>query len=165
MPHRLTPRLARFLLVAGLLAAGGFALAPQLATPVAAQGTPASPAPTGGGPAVPVTTDPVRVGAVPIEILANGIVASESVITIRTRVDGQIEQVLVQEGQLVKKGQPLFVQDSRFNRALLAQFEANLIKDRALLTRYTADLLRYQQLGRESVAAQQRLEQAQSGAA
>ena len=117
----------------------------------------------GGG--VPVTTDPVRVGPVPIEILANGIVASESVITVRARVDGQIEQVLVEEGQLVKKGQPLFVQDSRFNRALLAQFEANLIKDRALLTRYTADLLRYQQLGRESVASQQRFEQAQSDAA
>ena len=118
-----------------------------------------------GGGGVPVTTDPVRVGAVPIEILANGIVASESVITIRARVDGQIEQVLVEEGQLVKKGQPLFVQDSRFNRALLAQFEANLIKDRALLTRYQADLLRYQQLGRESVASQQRFEQAQSDAA
>ncbi len=117
----------------------------------------------GGG--VPVTTDPVRVGPVPIEILANGIVASESVITVRARVDGQIEQVLVEEGQLVKKGQPLFIQDSRFNRALLAQFEANLIKDRALLTRYTADLLRYQQLGRESVASQQRFEQAQSDAA
>ena len=99
----------------------------------------------GGG--VPVTTDPVRVGPVPIEILANGIVASESVITVRARVDGQIEQVLVEEGQLVKKGQPLFIQDSRFNRALLAQFEANLIKDRALLTRYTADLLRYPAAG------------------
>jgi multidrug efflux system membrane fusion protein len=126
---------------------------------------PAAAALAQGGGAVPVTTDPVRVGPVPIEILANGIVASESVITVRARVDGQIEQVLVEEGQLVKKGQPLFVQDSRFNRALLAQFEANLIKDRALLTRYTADLLRYQQLGRESVASQQRFEQAQSDAA
>jgi len=124
----------------------------------------APPAPL-AGPTVPVTTDPVRVGAVPIEILANGIVASESVITIRARVDGQIEQVLVQEGQLVKKGQPLFILDSRLNRALLAQFEANLIKDRALLVRYQADLLRYQQLGRESVASQQRFEQAQSDAA
>lgn len=126
------------------------------ALPVLAQGS-------GGG--VPVTTDPVRIGPVPIEILANGIVASESVITVRARVDGQIDQVLVEEGQLVKKGQPLFIQDSRLNRALLAQYEANLMKDRALLTRYTADLLRYQQLGRESVASQQRFEQAQSDAA
>jgi multidrug efflux system membrane fusion protein len=59
----------------------------------------------------------------------------------------------------------MFVLDNRLNRALLAQFEANLIKDRALLTRFQADLLRYQQLGKESVASQQRFEQAQSDAA
>jgi multidrug efflux pump subunit AcrA (membrane-fusion protein) len=40
---------------------------------------------------------------------------------VRARVDGQIEQVLVQEGQMVRKGQPMFVLDSRLNRALLAQ--------------------------------------------
>ena len=45
----------------------------------------------GGGGSVPVTTDQVRIGPVPVEILANGIVASESVVTIRTRVDGQFE--------------------------------------------------------------------------
>src|SRR5690242_6870455 len=75
----------------------------------------------GAGGGVPVTTDPVRIGAVPVEILANGIVASESVVTIRTRVDGQIEKVLVTEGQKVRKGQPLFILDSRMNQALLAQ--------------------------------------------
>ena len=149
MTSRLLPLLLRRTACAALLA-----LAPAVR---------AFAQPAGGG--VPVTTDPVRVGAVPIEILANGIVASESVITIRARVDGQIEQVLVEEGQLVKKGQPMFVIDARLNRALLAQFEANLIKDRALLTRFQADLLRYQQLGRESVASQQRFEQAQSDAA
>jgi multidrug efflux system membrane fusion protein len=73
--------------------------------------------------------------------------------------------VLVQEGQMVKKGQPMFVLDSRLTRALLAQLEAKLVKDRALLTRYQADLLRYQQLGKESVASQQRFEQAQADAA
>ena len=121
--------------------------------------------PPAGPPAIPVTTDPVRIGPVPIEILANGLAASESVITVRARVDGQIEQVLVQEGQMVRKGQPMFVLDSRLTRAQLAQFEANLTRDRALLTRFQADLLRYQQLGRESVASQQRYEQAQADAA
>jgi multidrug efflux system membrane fusion protein len=122
-------------------------------------------APPAGPPAVPVTTDPVRVGPVPIDILANGLAASESVITVRARVDGQIDQVLVQEGQMVKKGQPMFVLDSRLSRALAAQLEANSVRDRAMLTRYRADLLRYQQLGRESVASQQRFEQAEADAA
>ena len=143
-----------------LLAAALVIFWPITANLAAAQGTPSS-----GPPAVPVTTDPVRIGPVPIEILANGLVASESVITVRARVDGQIEQVLVQEGQMVKKGQPMFVVDSRLNRALAAQLEANLVRDRAMLTRYKADLLRYQQLGRESVASQQRFEQAEADAA
>jgi multidrug efflux system membrane fusion protein len=107
----------------------------------------------------------VQIGPTPIESLANGIVASESVITIRTRVDGQIEQILVQEGQLVQRGQPMIILDSRLNRALLAQQEAQLMRDRALLTRAQQDLVRYQALGRESVASQQRFEQAQSDAA
>jgi membrane fusion protein, multidrug efflux system len=155
MSLRRAIRFRRFLLAAALALLG-----PNGASLALAQATPAA-----GPPAVPVTTDPVRIGPVPIEILANGLVASESVITVRARVDGQIEQVLVQEGQMVKRGQPMFVLDSRLNRALAAQLEANLVRDRAMLTRYKADLLRYQQLGRESVASQQRFEQAEADSA
>ncbi len=116
------------------------------------------------GGAVPVTTDPVQVGPVPIEIMANGIVASESVVTVRTRVDGQITEVHVREGQMVRRGQPLFTLDSRLNQALLAQQEAQLARDRALLARAEADRARYQSLRGEGYAAQQRFEQAQADA-
>jgi multidrug efflux system membrane fusion protein len=116
------------------------------------------------GGAVPVTTDPVRVGPVPVEILANGIVASESVITIRTRVDGQIERVHVTEGQMVRRGQPLFTLDSRLTQALLAQQEAQLASNRAQEARTQADAKRYQSLRGESFASQQRFEQAQADA-
>ena len=82
---RLGPTTLRLLLaLAVLLLPGGAALRAQQ---------------PGGG--VPVTTDAVQVGPVPVEILANGIVASESVVTVRTRVDGQITEVHVTEGQLV----------------------------------------------------------------
>ena len=118
----------------------------------------------GGAGAVPVTTDPVQVGPVPVEILANGIVASESVVTVRTRVDGQITQVLVTEGQMVRRGQPLFILDSRLNQALLAQQEAQLARDRAQQARAEADRARYQSLRGESFASQQRFEQAQADA-
>ena len=116
----------------------------------------------GGG--VPVTTDAVRVGPVPVEILANGIVASESVVTIRTRVDGQIEKVHVTEGQLVRRGQPLFTLDARLNQAILAQQEAQLASNRAQQARTQADAQRYQSLRGESFASQQRFEQAQADA-
>jgi multidrug efflux system membrane fusion protein len=116
----------------------------------------------GGG--VPVTTDTVQQGAVPIEILANGIVASESVVTVRTRVDGQITQVHVTEGQMVRRGQPLFSLDARLNQAILAQQEAQLARDRAQAVRTAADAQRYQSLRGESFASQQRFEQAQADA-
>lgn len=116
-------------------------------------------------PRVPVTTDPATVGPVPVEVIANGIVASESVITIRTRVDGQIERILVQEGQMVMRGQPMIVLDSRLNRALLAQQEAQMARDVAQAARAEADQVRYRSLRGESFASQQRYEQAQADAA
>ncbi|MBW6399832.1 efflux RND transporter periplasmic adaptor subunit [Roseomonas sp. HJA6] len=119
----------------------------------------------GGTPPVAVSTEPVRRGALPIEITANGLVVPEAVVTVRPRVDGQIEQVLVEEGQMVEKGDPLFILDSRLNQAILAQQEAQLARDRALLQRYQSDLVRYQSLRGEGYTAQQRFEQAQADAA
>lgn len=131
-----------------------------LATAATASAQPATPP----GAGVPVTTDPAQVGSVPIEILANGITASESVVTIRTRVDGQITQVHVAEGQMVRRGQPLFTLDARLNQAILAQQDAQLARDRALAARTQADQQRYQSLRGESFASQQRFEQAQADA-
>lgn len=152
------------LIVLGLLAAAGFGgfkyyehrQATQAAAARAAQPTIAPP--------VPVVTEAVQRGPIPIEILANGIVVSEAVITVRTRVDGQVDEVHVQEGQMVRRGQPLFTLDARLNRAILAQQEAQLARDRALQARAQADLVRYQSLRGEGFAAQQRFEQAQADA-
>lgn len=115
-------------------------------------------------PPVPVVTEAVQRGPVAVEILANGIVTSEAIITVRTRVDGQIERVHVEEGQIVRRGQPLFTLDSRLNRAILAQQEAQLARDRALQQRAQSDLVRYQSLRGEGFTAQQRFEQAQADA-
>jgi multidrug efflux system membrane fusion protein len=79
-------------------------------------------------------------------------------------VDGQIERVHVTEGQMVRRGQPLFTLDSRSNAALLAQQEAQLARDRAQMARTQADAQRYQSLRGESFASQQRFEQAQADA-
>jgi multidrug efflux system membrane fusion protein len=118
----------------------------------------------GGSPPVPVTTEPVRVGPLPVEVLANGVVAAESVVAVRPRVDGQIEQVHVVEGQMVRRGQPLFTLDTRLTRAVLAQQEATLARDRAQAARAQSDAQRYQSLRGESFASQQRFEQAQADA-
>ncbi len=119
----------------------------------------------GGPPGVPVTTDAARSGNVPIEVLANGVVQSESVVTIRTRVDGAITEVHVREGDVVQRGQVLFTLDARLNQAILAQQEAQLARDRAQATRTQLDADRYRSLRGESFASQQRFEQAVADAA
>lgn len=116
-------------------------------------------------PNIPVTTDAAVVGPVPVQIIANGTVQSESVVVIRPRVDGQITQLHVAEGQMVRRGQPLFNLDARLNQALLQQQEAQLMRDRAQATRTQLDAVRYQSLRGESFASQQRYEQAQADAA
>jgi len=139
-------------------------LALLLVSPVlAAQAALAQPAL--GQPAVPVTTEAVRREDVPVEVLANGLAASESVVVIRPRVDGQIERVHVAEGQMVVRGQPLFTLDSRQNQALVAQQEAQLAALRAQAQRAALDAQRYQSLRGESFTSVQRYEQAQSDAA
>jgi len=175
--------LPRLLLGALVLAAGSLAalaVAPRLGLPVpeaarrvlpepllARLAPPEAPKPAAArrpDPGVPVTAEAVQVGPVPVEIIANGIVASESVVTVRTRVDGQITQVHVAEGQMVRRGQLLFTLDSRQGLALLAEREAALSRNRALLARAQADQQRYQALRGEGFAAQQRFEQAQADA-
>ena len=117
-----------------------------------------------GAPPAAVVTEALYRGPMPIEIASNGLVVSEAVVTVRPRVDGQIERVLVQEGQMVNRGDPLFVLDSRYNQAILAQQEAQLARDRAVAARAQSDLVRYQSLRGEGFAAQQRFEQAQADA-
>ncbi|MBO1073179.1 efflux RND transporter periplasmic adaptor subunit [Roseomonas marmotae] len=119
----------------------------------------------GGQQGLPVVTSPASRGPMPLEIAANGNVVAESVVNVRSRVDGQIREVHAQEGQRVKRGQPLFTLDTRMAEAQLAQQEAQLARDRALAARARADATRYASLRGEGFAATQRYEQAQADAA
>jgi multidrug efflux system membrane fusion protein len=144
---------ALFPMLAGLLGAGLILPpAPLLAQQAAPQG-------------LPVVTNPAQRGPVPLEIAANGNVVAEATVAVRSRVDGQIREVHVQEGQRVTRGQVLFTLDSRMAAAQLAQQEAQLARDRALATRARADATRYASLRGEGFAATQRFEQAAADAA
>jgi multidrug efflux system membrane fusion protein len=142
------PALLRALLLLPVLA---------LAGPAMAQTRPA-------GPPVPVTTALVASSRIPVAFPANGTVAAEGVVSVRTRVDGQVESVQVTEGQMVRKGDVLFTLDRRLPQAVLAQQEAQLVRDRATQARAEADRARYAALRGEGYAAQQRFEQAQADA-
>ncbi|WP_338665265.1 efflux RND transporter periplasmic adaptor subunit [Pararoseomonas sp. SCSIO 73927] len=114
--------------------------------------------------AVSVAAAPAAVGPLPVEVTANGTAQAVSVISVRSRVDGQIERVHVQEGQVVKAGDLLFTLDSRNTGALLQQQEAILARDRAQLERAQSDARRYASLRSDAFASAQRAEQAQADA-
>jgi HlyD family secretion protein len=54
--------------------------------------------------------------------------------------DGRIEKILVQEGQTVKKGQPLLLMDTRFSQSDTNKIEADLAMARLQLRRIDAEL-------------------------
>ncbi|MXP62076.1 efflux RND transporter periplasmic adaptor subunit [Roseomonas sp. M0104] len=142
------------LLAGALCAALAFSLPPS---PLRAQNA--------GPPAVPVVVSLAERGSVPVEIAASGNVVAEAAVSVRSRVEGQIREVHVAEGQQVRRGQVLFTLDARMAEAQLAQQEAQLARERALALRARQDAARYAALRGEGFAAAQRLEQAQADAA
>lgn len=117
-----------------------------------------------GNAPVPVVTAPVEVGTVALEVPANGTVEPIASVSVRPRVDGQIETVHVAEGALVKAGDLLFALDTTMARAQLAQLEADLERDRAQLTQAQADAARYERLVATGAGARQQADQARAQA-
>ncbi len=87
---------------------------------------------------------------------ALGTVTPRASVTVRSRVDGQLSRVLFREGDAVKAGQLLAEIDPRTFEVQLAQANAQLAKDRALLANAKTDLDRYRTLlAQDSIARQQ----------
>lgn len=82
--------------------------------------------------------------------------AYESV-SLKSRVDGQVQSVQYQEGQHVHTGDVLLRLDPSDFNARLAQAEATLAKDRALLKQAQADAARYQALQQQGFVSQEKL--------
>lgn len=121
------------------------------------------PAKTRAGAAkVPVHTARVREMDMPIAVTGMGTVMTVASVTIRTRVDGQLDRVEFQEGQDVKAGQVLARLDSRTYQAQLQQVQAQRAKDEALLANAKVDLQRYTELIRDEATTRQTLETQQS---
>jgi multidrug efflux system membrane fusion protein len=104
---------------------------------------------------VRVQVSEVRAEDVPIYLSGIGTVQAYNTINVTTRVDGQITQILFNEGQDVKKGDPLAIIDPRPYVAQLEQAKATLRKDQALRDQATADLARYEILEKKSSIALQ----------
>lgn len=97
-------------------------------------------------PTVPVSVAVVAAKSVPVRLRAIGNVEPYTTVAVKARIDGQIVAVHFKEGQEVHKGETLFEIDRRPFEALLAQAQANLGKDRALLDHANEQQKRYKDL-------------------
>jgi membrane fusion protein, multidrug efflux system len=97
-------------------------------------------------PSVPVTAGTVVAKDVPVFLNGIGTVQAYNMVTVKTRVDGQIVKVDFKEGQEVKEGDSLFQIDPRPYQAALEQAQAAKQKDEAQLAGAKLDLDRYSKL-------------------
>jgi len=109
----------------------------QGASPAATAHTPAPPPAATG---VPVIAGTVQAADMPVFLNAIGAVQAYNMVTVKSRVDGQVMQTLFTEGQEVKAGAPLFQIDPRPYQALLDQALAAKEKDEAQLASAKSDL-------------------------
>jgi multidrug efflux system membrane fusion protein len=97
-------------------------------------------------PAIPVTAETADASDVPVYVEGLGSIQAFNTVAVKTRIDGQITDVMFKEGQEVKAGDPLFQIDQRPLKAALEQAQANKEKDEAQLKSAQLDLDRYTKL-------------------
>src|ERR1700757_4411277 len=98
-------------------------------------------------PAIPVNTAKVEKADFPVYLTGLGTVQGFNTVQVRTRVDGQIDKIAFQEGQLVKGGDLLAEIDPRPYQATLDQAKAKKVQDEANLANANLDLQRTTKLG------------------
>ena len=112
----------------------------------------------GGDPsrAQPVQAVAARVGDINIVQTGLGTATALRTVTVKPRVDGQLQSVTFAEGQLVKQGEMLAQIDPIPLQVALAQTEGQLARDAAQLNNARLDLERYRKLlAQDSIASQQ----------
>jgi multidrug efflux system membrane fusion protein len=130
---------------------------PQLIGSFAPSADAQSPPPSGSG--VPVSAGTVATTDVPVFLNAIGTVQAFNMVTIKSRVDGQIVKVAFNEGQDVKAGSPLIQIDPRPLQAALDLALATRQKDEAQLASAQADLARWAELVGTGVKSRQTYDQ------
>ena len=107
--------------------------------------------------AAPAATVPIEAATaqrsdVPVYLTGLGTVQAQNTVTVKSRVDGQLQAVSYQEGQDVTAGQVLAQIDPRPFQAALDQAKAAKAKDEAQLTNAQLDLQRFENLHQYATA-------------
>ena len=113
----------------------------------------------GAPPPVPVTVAEVEQKTMPLTIRAIGNVEAIETVAIKARIGGELLAVRFREGDKVRRGDVLFVIDSRPYEAALAQAEAVLARDQALLAKAETDITRYEDLVKQEYVTKEQYDQ------
>ena len=114
----------------------------------------------GGALAAPVSTAPAQIGDFAVRRRTIGIIESPATVVVKSRIESQVMEQHVKDGQLVRKGDLLFSLDDREIKALIARDEAQLAKDQATVVRTATDEERYRQLSVSTAGSRQQFNQA-----
>lgn len=111
-----------------------------------------------------VSVMPVRQADVPVTVEASGTVTALQSVDLRAQTTSTVAQVLVKDGQNVKKGELLFRFDDRADRAALDKARAQLARDRAALADLERQWNRAKELKAQNFIAQNAVDSAQANA-
>ena len=126
----------------------------QASAPAVVAAGAAAPAKPRAPPAVVVTAK-AQTKALDLTFEALGTVQPMASVTLKPRVDGQITQLAVAEGAAVKQGDLIFKFDDKALTSQLAQADAQIAKDKALLEQNKHDLARDDDLLKQKFIAPQ----------
>jgi multidrug efflux system membrane fusion protein len=113
---------------------------------------------------VPVVAVPAEQQDVPLQIRAIGNVESYNTVAVKSLVGGEIAKVYFHEGQDVKRGDLLFLIDTRPFEAALRQAESALARDRAQALNAQEDANRYAGLSTKGFVSRQEYDKARTNA-
>ncbi len=109
----------------------------------------------GATPTIPVSVYTAEQRDMPVYLTGLGSVTALNTVNVKSRVDGELVQVVFKEGETVKKGDLLAVIDPRPYQVQLSQAEAQLFKDRAGMRDAQLNYERFKGLLQESGAMSQ----------
>ena len=107
---------------------------------------------------VPVTVAKAHRGNIPVYLDGLGSVTAFYTVLVRSRVDGQLMTVPVNEGDLVQKDQVIAQIDPRPYAVMLEVAQGQMARDQALLANSKVDLQRYETLLKQDAIPSQQLD-------
>ncbi len=146
-----------WILLLVLLAAGGYYFWSKRTPPPATGKSGGGQRGQGANATAPVDAAKAVKGNIGVYVTGLGAVTPIYTVTIHTRVDGELMQVLYKEGDMVQKGDKLAEIDPRPYQAQLTQYEGQLIRDQALLDNARIDQARYETLIKQNAVPEQQL--------